>query len=315
MRVLLLPCGLAALASAQSAPPPTATRPAATPAVVAGDFVPSSAAAPTHERDPDAFDFHGLFGGTITSAYFRRGILQEEDGVIVEPFLELGKPLHRAPDSAVSRVDLRLGQWNSLHDGPTGSDTADQSIWYEHDFQAAVEATLWHAWTVAARYTAFYSPNGSFDTIQEVGVDIAHRGAAAPSGERGAEPDALAMLAPSLRLAFETAGQADGGNEPGVYAELGLTPEVELQLTGERPTTLTMPLRLGLSLHDYYEDASGRDSTFGFFDLGIEVGQPIGHRGWLGQVGLHALFLGESNRERSGDDIELVATLSILTRF
>lgn len=75
----------------------------------------------------------GSMGVDFTTAYFFRGIVQENQGVISQPWVELGYNLHSA-DEGLKSVDLVFGVWNSLHDGPTGG---AGGIWYESDFYAS----------------------------------------------------------------------------------------------------------------------------------------------------------------------------------
>jgi hypothetical protein len=70
-------------------------------------------------------------------------------------------------------------------------------------------------------------------------------------------------------LAQELDGQADGGSEEGTYLELGVAPGVT------RPrVSVSVPVKLGLSLGDYYEGLNG-DETFGYFSVGGIVTVPF----------------------------------------
>ena len=116
-------------------------------------------------------------------------------------------------------------------------------------------------------YTAYTSPNEMFTTVKELSFKVskAH------------------MLAPYGMLAFEIggdeSGQADGGQHrrvEGTYLELGVGPSWPL---GDGIATLAVPVKMGLSLRDYYErlDENGvlTDDGFGFFDIGGLVTFPL----------------------------------------
>jgi hypothetical protein len=81
---------------------------------------------------------------------------------------------------------------------------------------------------------------------------------------------------PSVLVAFELDGQADGGRDEGVYLQIGLTPGVHLQRERPYPVTLTLPLVLRLSLGDYYErvGVGGDDDTFGYFSASLAARCP-----------------------------------------
>ena len=118
------------------------------------------------------------------------------------------------------------------------------------------------------RITAYTSPNNMFQSVKELSFKFskAH------------------MLAPYGVLAFELggdeSGQADGGQfiggSPGTYLELGVGPSWPL---GDGVATLAVPVKMGLSLGDYYErlDENGvlTDDGFGFFDIGGLVTFPL----------------------------------------
>jgi hypothetical protein len=71
-------------------------------------------------------------------------------------------------------------------------------------------------------------------------------------------------FAPYGLVAFELSGQADGGSEEGTYAELGVGPSWPL---GGGLATVAIPVKVGLSLKDYYEGPTG-DEKFGYVDVG-----------------------------------------------
>src|SRR5688572_4132182 len=86
----------------------------------------------------------GSFGIDFTNQYFFRGILQENQGIIAQPWFALGYDLYEDDDGGVVRdVDLTFGLWNSLHDGPTGS---TGGIWYESDFYTDVAVGVGEQW-------------------------------------------------------------------------------------------------------------------------------------------------------------------------
>src|SRR5262245_15851588 len=254
---------------------------------------------------------HGTVGGGFTSAYFFRGMLQEIQGAVAEPYLGLDMPVWQSP-GVLRALDLTLGQSNSLHDGPTG--TADpQSMWSQHDLFVGLQAHLDETWTVGRVYNAYYSPDRQFDTVQEVAFSLAY--------DDRAHGDWLAWLQPSALVAFETSGQSDAVGSSGVYGELALAPELGLGDVGGYDVTLALPVRLGLSLGDYYEAPGGGDSTFGYLDLGCVLCAPLAFLPrrlgpWQGTLGCHVLLLGDSNELRNdGDAVEWLVTCGFSTTF
>lgn len=287
--------------------------PLALPALAAGPGLPALALA-LQSPETVGRELHGTFGTQIPTAYFFRGILREESGLIVEPFLELTSILHDHGQGVLRQVDLTFGQWNSLHTGPTGTG-GDSAVWFEHDFYVDLDVYLEERWHSTVSYTAYYSPNGGFETVQEMSLGVAFDdrdllGDLVPSG-----------LQPSFELAFETSGQADAGRRQGAYAEIAIAPQWPLAQLGGTDIRLHLPVTIGISMYRYFELPGGTDSTFGFLDVGAEVDVPLqflpDRMGpWDGTLGLHALFLGDSNRARNnGDRTELILTFGMSTRF
>ncbi|MYK87628.1 MAG: hypothetical protein F4018_04375 [Acidobacteria bacterium] len=100
-------------------------------------------------------------------------------------------------------------------------------------------------------------------------------------------------LQPHLALAIEVNGQADGGASEGVYFELGIEPGFDL---AGGSLSLGVPLTLGMSLNNYYEDGGLTNDTFGYLDLGLVLGMPLNvpesFGSWELSGGAHMLLLG-----------------------
>jgi hypothetical protein len=257
----------------------------------------------------------GSMGIDFTNQYFFRGIARENQGIIAQPWLELGYGLWDGSES-IKNLRLTFGLWNSLHDGPTGADNGN-GIWFESDFHAGLAATLSERWSVGATYTAYHSPNGLFGTFEEVAFALG-------LDDKNLITDAVASgLQPTVVIAIETDGQADGGNHVGIYGQLAIEPSFALGKLGQLDVTLAVPVTLGLSLSDYYQDVTtgGDDDAFGFFDVGVVASSalpflPSRMGPWSGELGLHWLLLGDNNEERNvGDTSELIVSFGLSTTF
>ncbi|HET9363124.1 MAG TPA: hypothetical protein VFO58_25415, partial [Vicinamibacterales bacterium] len=180
------------------------------------------------------------------SAYFFRGIAQDDTGVILQPNVDAGISLS-GEDGGRGHVFMNVGTWNSLHTGVTGSDGPGE-LWYESRFYSTLGVGLGGRTTVGVTFTAYTSPNGMFGNVNE----ISFRLAVDDSGALG-----RAALKPYVLLAQELDGQADGGAHKGTYLELGLGGPG----FSRSKWSLTVPVRVGLSLGDYYESLAG-DDTF-----------------------------------------------------
>ena len=199
----------------------------------------------------------------FTNAYMFRGLRQDDTRVIMFPFAEARIDLHEN-DRGVSDLSLRIGSWNSLNTGVTGTEGPSGKLWYESRFYSAVDYTFGPGITVGGGYTAYPSPNNSFSTVKELSFRA--------SADERTITSGLA-LRPHALVAFEFdtdpgVGQADGGLNAGTYLEFGIAPGIN-----ESGFAIAIPVKVGLSLNDYYELA-GVDHTFGYLSLGAIASLP-----------------------------------------
>ena len=92
------------------------------------------------------------------TAYVFRGIVQEKEGFIAQPFFDLGVSLG-------SGVTLNVGNWDSLHSGPTGT-------FYEADYYGSLTFTAGKV-KPGVLFTSYTSPNDRFATVHELAGVIA----------------------------------------------------------------------------------------------------------------------------------------------
>jgi hypothetical protein len=292
---LALACVLVATpALAQTAPatPATETKPAAAPA------------------GPNTGRLSVSAGVDWTSAYFFRGIKQETEDLILQPYGEITFKLVENA-GALTSLSLTAGMWNSLHTGPTGSDSltaTDPKVWYELDGYGKLSAVLFEDLTASAIYTAYLSPNNVFNSVQEVAFGVSYNDA------KLLGPFALN---PSVLVAFEFDGQADAGADEGIYAQIGIAPGYTFLSDSKYPLSLSIPLAVGLSLSDYYEFGIGSDDTFGYFSAGATLSVPLAFipaefGKWVIKGGVQVLVLGDNLKAvNDGDEVQVIGTLGL----
>jgi hypothetical protein len=251
-------------------------------------------------------------GVDFATDYYFRGIIQETDDSIIQPYGEIGLKLYEgAPGSGLNSITGVLGMWNSFHGGDTGADgsaTTDPKFWYESDLYAGVAIGFADLFEFGISYILYTSPNSSFSDVGEWDFSLSFD----DSGLLG--PFALS---PSITLAFEVDGQADGGTDEGVYLQLGVEPSYTLIEQPQLTVGVAVPLTLGLSLDDYYEDANGGDDGFGYFDAGVAVNVGLGAvPKSFGEVSVtvagHFLFLGDNLEEaNNGDAFKAIGSIGV----
>jgi hypothetical protein len=245
-------------------------------------------------------------GVEFPTAYFFRGILQEDEGFIAQPFLETNVKVYEG-DAPLNSVSAKLGIWNSFQSESPGT-PSDPTSWYEADLYGGLTFGLFDKFQAGVIYTAYISPNNSFGTVQEIAFRFAY------DDSKLLGPFALS---PSFLVAFELDGQADAGADEGIYVQLGIQPGFKLFEDAKYPVSVTFPMTLGLSAKDYYEFNTGNDSTFGYFDLGLVVGIPLAfipaaYGTWEVHAGVHFFFLGDNlETVNGGDSFQAVGTFGL----
>jgi hypothetical protein len=221
------------------------------------------------EKGPNTGAVSVLMGMDWTTDYYFRGILQSDEGWILQPYGEITFKLLENM-GALNTLGLSIGSWNSLHGGPSGieggSASVDPKMWYESDFYVRVGSTIFEDVSTAIIYTAYMSPNDRFQTVQELAVSAAYN----DSKLLGAF-----ALNPNALLAFEVKGQADAGAHRGVYLQFGIAPGLTVLDKTDYPIALSVPLNFAFSLSNYYEFDTGDDDGFGWWSVGLNAAMPL----------------------------------------
>lgn len=246
----------------------------------------------------------------FTTAYFFRGILQERHGFIWEPTLELSMNLY-AGDGALASVDLGVGIWASYHDEKTLNDGNGAESLYEVDYYPSLTLGWSNGLETSLTYYFYTSPNGAFDTIQQIDLELAWD---------DSELLGAFALSPYATFSFETDKTSFGTTKKGGYVELGVEPAVEVSLpsdeAGRYPVTLSLPAAIGMSLYHYYDDGIDND-TFGFGVIGAHVGVPLAFvpedfGSWSVRTCVDVLFLSDTlEAANNGDEVFAIWTSGI----
>lgn len=245
-----------------------------------------------------------------TTAYFYHGIIQEDSGLILQPAAKLTVNLHEQGDF---KIDGYLGTWNSFHSQKTNAQTQGDftEYWYESDLLGGIAITM-GKFSLATQYVFLTSPSDAYETVQELDFTLSFD---------DSELLGKFALRPYALLAIETGADAsDGANSPtGTYLELGVGPGFSFD-AGKTPVTITFPASVGLSLHDYYQNAEGENDVFGFFQIGAKASIPLPFAErfgkWTLNAGIYGIFLGDNTTEYNGGTGEqAIATLGLQLNF
>lgn len=257
--------------------------------VIVGEEIVAPPAQPCPECAVNNGSVSVAIGNDITNAYFFRGILQEKNGLIWQPWGEVSFGLYQAANDneVVSDVSLTVGTWNSIHTDQTGTrdDGRGPGNWYESDVYAGVGVGLNNGLSAGVTYIAYMSPNNavirnntaSFGTVQEIDLDVSYDDSGLYSGEL---QNLGFSVSPYLLWAFEL-DKTRFGKDEGIYMEAGIEPSVTVMGETDYPLTVGVPMTLGMSLDNYYlpvdrpNGSNPGDDWFGFASVGIGVGVPL----------------------------------------
>lgn len=216
----------------------------------------------------DAADrFSGIFQLDTTNAYYFRGILQEREGIIFQPWAELYYSVYSSEDGLLRDVTVGAGWWNSFHSERTLARTGGgdrNQWWYEADFYPLVSLGFAEGVSLTGTYFFYTSPNDAFTTVQELALRLAWD---------DSEAFGDWAMQPWLNLLIETENSVFGPDQ-GVGLQLGIGPTLYAAEDGS--FSLTLPVEVGLSPDDYYEASDGENHFFGYANAGLLASIPLG---------------------------------------
>lgn len=269
-----------------------------------------AAAEPAAPASVNTGKLHFTLGLDVTNAYFYRGIVQETDGVIFQPYAALAVDLLKNEDLT---LQANFFTWDSLHTKGTHAAVDDSTMkrWYEEDVQVGFTAIV-DKWTFTLNYLWPASPSGAFETTDDVNASIAYD-----------DSDLLGDFAlhPAAFFAVESAGvPADGVHPAGAYAQLSVAPGLAQELGPLGKVQFSFPVILGLSLSNYYQDADGKNDTFGYLSFGAKAAVPLklpdGYGDWTLNAGVAGLFLGDHMKTlNENDSFEVIFTVGLAASY
>ena len=198
-----------------------------------------------------------LTGGIdYTPAYYRRGYLQNNGGLTVQPFLTGGCSLNPGEPIVVNPY---VTSWNSF-----GLNELDDRMAVMVEGMAGVFLTT-GPFSLDINY-AFYnsSPIDGTSSVHEAGAKLAFDFASLWAG-RGERPAFSLRSFAGINLeTYDEKGTHDA------YWELGLEPALRL-LWGEQRLSLSVPVQFGLSARDYYFNSRGQETLLGYTTVGLSA--------------------------------------------
>ena len=112
----------------------------------------------------------GDAGVNFVNAYYAYGILQEDKGLIAEPFLDVFYTFES--ESFINKATIGVQLWSSIHSKETGATTRKAWIapWYEQDVDIPVSVTFSEPITLTLSYLDYHFPQMEHSTLKGLSV-------------------------------------------------------------------------------------------------------------------------------------------------
>ena len=266
-----------------------------TAAVLAALAVPAIALAQDEKPNTGAFSF--TLGADYTTAYYFRGALQDNDGLIIQPYVGVKFNAFTSDDV---NVDLTLSSWNSFSGGRQEGSVSWDNTWYESDLVAKASVAAF-GFKFDTIYTAYFYPSNAFESVQEIGFVAAY-------DDSKVWENTLKgfTLTPTLGWYFEL---ADGNGEENQYIELSLNPSYTLDLQ-DVPyvgnAAISFPIVVGMTSDHYFTDDVGDNEFLGYVAFGpaasIPLPVPAKYGAWNLNASFQYLYLAADSLEAANND-------------
>jgi len=218
-------------------------------------------------EEEDTSRWSGMVQFDFTNAYFFNGIMNERADFIWQPWAELYLNLFSSDEGFIRDVSVGFGVWNSVHDNHTNASSSPRAL-YETDWYPMLMVEMPAGVNFTTYYYWYTSPNGAFDTVEELDLFFNWDDSEILKGVP------LAPFNPSINFAIETDRHSDA-HESGAGVQMAIAPTLFTLDNEDFPLTITAPVELGLSVKDYYQDETGDNDTYGYLQYGLAATLPL----------------------------------------
>lgn len=235
----------------------------------------------------------GDIGLGVVSEYVSRGVVNENQGFIAQPYLDLYFKLYEG-DGFVNKVSLNLGLWSSINSNHTfASAGTSLPAWYEFDWLPGMTVT--------------FAKNFAL-TVTWLDFDFVSSGGRAGGVNGNLSYDDTDLLGPFALHPHIAVLKGFIGNMVGVpggdrawYYEVGIAPGFQVGKGGSYPVSFTFPINAGFGHETYNED-------FGYVSGGVNVSVPLAfvpscYGNWTFSSGFTYWYLGDNAAEASAPAI------------
>lgn len=214
----------------------------------------------------------------------------------------------------VEDVTATIGTWGAIEfDAPAAAQ--NPSAWYEQDYYASLDTTMGDFSMGLGVNTYTYPAVAGSNSVVEIAATV---------GYDDSDMFGDFAFSPYVTVAVEVNNTNTTNGDESSYIELGGEFGLPTEGTAIEAWTWSVPFAFGLSLDDYYVDASGADEFFGFASVGlvgsIPMSELIGTDEWVGawdlSVGVTVLFLNSDvaltdNTDDTSDNMQFIGSIGL----
>ncbi|MCS5690809.1 hypothetical protein NZK33_02270 [Cyanobium sp. FGCU-6] len=241
---------------------PTTFGPTAQGGIDGGQQQPEENVLPVTEPEPAIDRFSGNAGIDFRSQYNARGIVVQDKGVTIQPYININYLIYQGK-GFVNSVMATVGWWNDISTNTNVSSPAYTArIWTETDISGGLSIRFADRFTFSSTFTDFTSPAGGYREGRFINNVLAYNDAGLISP--------TFSLKPQFTFLYELPAGGQAGLQPNAwYFEPGLTPNITINAKSNYPINLALPLRVGLGNQFY------NGTTYGFFSVGPQITVPL----------------------------------------
>lgn len=206
--------------------------------------------------------FFGSLSVTFLNQYNARGIIVQDRGVTIQPFLSLGARLYQG-DGIINEVSLLAQWWNDISTNTRVSAPGSQApYWTETDIIGGLSVRFLDRFTISSIFNQFLTPAGGYNQGRFINTVVSY-------DDAGQLIPNFAFR-PQFTFLAELPDIGQAGLQPDAwYYEPGLTPNYTLFAKSDYPVNIALPLRLGLGTKFY------NGTPYGFFSVGPQITVPL----------------------------------------
>lgn len=227
-----------------------------------GQQQPEENVIPVTEAPPVIDRFSGNAGIDFRSQYNSRGIVVQDEGVTIQPYININYLVYKG-EGFINSVTATVGWWNDISTNTNVSSPAYTArIWTETDINAGISIQFADRFSFSSTFTDFTSPAGGYREGRFINNVLAYNDAGLISPNFS--------LKPQFTFLYELPAGGQAGLQPNAwYFEPGLTPNITINTKSDYPINLALPLRVGLGNQFY------NGTTYGFFSVGPQITVPL----------------------------------------